>query len=234
MITEITNYDSFVSELLKAGFSVASGGNDEGIFALVEFSWDNQPSDSKVRWHTGDEDTDPWEWRIRVLDERKDIAYSKLFFKKAGYITKEWYPYFLAARRGNRLFADEYADGKISSHAKRIYDVIAEHGSLPLHGIKQLAGFGKEDKSKFDAALTDLQMRMYLTMCGKQQKLSQKGEEYGWSSTVFCRTEDFFGEEVFESAAKLTADEAVEKITRQIRLLNPSANEKKISKFIKG
>lgn len=231
---EITNYSDFVSELLKAGFSVASGGNDEGVFGLLKFGWDNQPLGSPIRWHTGDPETDPWEWRMRVLDERIDIAYSKIFFKKAGYITKEWYPYFLAVRRGSKQFADEYADGKISSFAKRIYDVIAEHGSLPLHGIKQLAGFGKDDKSKFDAALTELQMKLYLTMCGKQQKLSQKGEEYGWSSTVFCTTESFFGEEVFKQAAELTPEEAAEKITERVYSLNPFANEKKIAKFIKG
>jgi hypothetical protein len=200
----------------------------------LKFGWDNQPPDSHIRWHTGDPETDPWEWRMRVLDERSDIAYSKVFFKKAGYITKEWYPYFLAVRRGDKQFADEYADGKISSFSKRIYDVIAEHGSLPLHGIKQLAGFGKNDKSRFDAALTELQMKLYLTMCGRQQKLSQKGEEYGWSSTVFCTTESFFGEDVFERAAELTSEEAAEKITERVYSLNPLANEKKIGKFIKG
>ena len=31
-----------------------------------------------------DPETDPWEWRIRVLDERDDIAYAKLFYKKSG------------------------------------------------------------------------------------------------------------------------------------------------------
>jgi len=41
-----------------------------------------------VRWHTGDPGTSPWEWRIRVLDERDDIAYPKRFYKKSGYITK--------------------------------------------------------------------------------------------------------------------------------------------------
>ncbi|MDD4296698.1 MAG: hypothetical protein PHC69_07035 [Ruminiclostridium sp.] len=79
---------------------------------------------------------------------------------------------------------DEYSDGTMSHFAKRIYDVIIENETLPLHAIKQISGFSKEDTSKFDRALVDLQMKMYLTMCGRQQKLSKKGEEYGWSSTV--------------------------------------------------
>lgn len=208
----IKNYSDFVNVLLDAGFSMG-GGNSEGIYSTVSWGWDETPPyDTPVRWHTGDAETDPWEWRMRILDERTDIAYAKLFFKKSGFITKEWYPYFLSARRDGRSFGDEYSDGAISNFAKRIYDVVYESGNLPLHAIKQFAGFSKEDKSGFDRALTELQMKLYLTMCGRQQKLSQKGEEYGWSSTVFCTTEDFFGEDVFEKAADIKPEEAAEKI----------------------
>lgn len=230
----IKNYSDFVTALLDAGFSMG-GGNNDGIFSVISWNWDEQPPyDTPVRWHTGDLDTDPWEWRMRVLDERNDIAYAKLFFKKSGYIAKEWFPYFLAVRRGNMTFNEEYADGAISNHAKRIYEAILEKGTLPLPAIKQLAGFGKEEKSQFERALVELQMKMYLTMCGRQQKTSQKGEEYGWSSTVFCTTESFWGEDVFEKAAKIEKDEAFQKITERICVLNPNAEQKKILKFITG
>lgn len=230
----IQNYNDFVTVLLDAGFSMG-GGNSEGIFAAISWNWkEDPPYDTPVRWHTGDTDTDPWEWRMRVLDERNDIAYGKLFFKKSGYISKEWYPYFLAVRRGGKSFADAYADGEISRFAKRIYDVILEYEILPLHAIKQIARFSKEDASGFDRALAELQMNMYITMCGRQQKVSRKGEEYGWSSTVFCTAERFFGSEVFEKAAKITKREAEEIITEQIYKLNPEAQERRTSKFIKG
>ena len=77
-------------------------------------------------------------------------------------------------------------------------------------------------------------MRMYLSMCGRQQKLSQKGEEYGWYSTVFCTTEQFWGEEVFAEAAKIKKGDAIQAITRQVLLINPQAEAKKINKFILG
>lgn len=230
----IQNYNDFVSSLLGAGFSLG-GGNSEGIFSIIPWKWDEAPPyETPVCWHTGDPETDPWEWRIRVLDERDDIAYAKLFFKKSGYIAKEWYPYFLAARRSSKNFADEYAEGTVSRFAKRIYDVIIENEILPLHAIKQLGGFLKEDASRFDKALVELQMKMYLTMCGRQQKLSKKGEEYGWSSTVFCTVERYFGKDIIEKADKINEKEAIEKITGQIYRLNPGAEQKKIVKFIKG
>ena len=231
---QIQNYADFVDALLQSGFSMG-GGNSEGIFALIPWNWDELPPyRTPVRWHTGDAETDPWEWRMRVLDERTDISYSKMFFKKSGYITKAWAPYFIAARRGKTDFEAAYADGTISHAAKRIYGAILDHGTLPLHAIKQIAGFGAEEKSRFDSALTELQMRMYLSMCGRQQKLSQKGEEYGWYSTVFCTTEQFWGEGIFADAAKISKDAAIEAITNQVLLLNPQAEEKKIQKFILG
>ena len=227
-------YDDFVDLLLSSGFSMG-GGSADGIYAVIDWGWNEPPPyDTPIAWHTDDPKTDPWVWRMRVLEERSDIAYAKLFFKKSGFITREWYPYFLSARRGGLAFDEAYDDGNISHNAKRIYDVVYECGTMPLHGIKQMAGFTKEDKSGFDRAITELQMRMYLTMCGRQQKLSQKGLEYGWSSTVFCKTEDFFGVAVSEEAAIIPPDAAKEKIREQILKLNPTAQDKKIDKFILG
>ena len=103
---QILNYAGFVEALLQAGFSMG-GGNDEGIFALIPWNWEETPPyPTPVRWHTGDAETDPWEWRMRVLDERTDVSYSKVFFKKNGFITRDWAPYFLSARRGKAVPQD--------------------------------------------------------------------------------------------------------------------------------
>jgi hypothetical protein len=229
----INNYQDFIFALLNAGFSGSIGGKDESVFGLFRYGWGAE-DETGIEWHTGDQETDPWQWRIRVLNERDDIAYSKLFFRKAGYITKEWYPYFISARRSDKTFEDEYSDGVISHFAKRIYDAVLENGRLSVQDIKRIAGFSREDKSKFDGALTELQMKMYLTMCDIHYKVSQKGDEYGFSSTMFCTTESFWDKDIFEQAANIGMNEAVNKITEQILALNSSARKEKIIKFMKG
>ena len=227
-MTGIKCYADFVGALLEAGFAMG-GKNSEGVFSLTPFY-----EASAIKWHTENPETDPWEWRMRVLNERNDISYGKIFFKKSGYLTRAWAPYFIAARRGNAELAEDYENGIISNAARRIYNVVLENETLPLHAIKQLAGFSREDKSRFDRALVELQMKMYLSMCGSQQKTSSQGEEYGWSSTVFCTTEHFWGEEVFEKAKALNKNEAFNALTKQIMLLNPAADSKNISRFILG
>lgn len=231
---EIHNYKEFTDALLEVGFCMG-GGNSSGIFSLTPWDYNQLPPyETPVRWHTGDAETDPWEWRMRVLDERNDIAYAKLFFKKSGYITKEWYPYFLKIRRNGISFEEKYGEGTASHDAKRIYEVLEKHDALPVHILKQLAGYSGEDKAKFDRGLVELQTGMFITMCGRQQKRSMRGEEYGWASTVFCTTEHFFGDDVFEAADRIRETEAVEKITAQVYKLNPAAEHKKIIKFMRG
>ena len=238
---ELNNFNDFTGILLASGFSIG-GGYDEGVYAIVDFDWLNVPTGSPIAWHTGDLETDPWEWRVRVLNERDDVAYAKCFFKKSGYITREFYPYFLALRRGGcthrqgvREFDDDYANGKISHCAKRIYETVCERGELPLQEIKTYGGFGREEKSRFDSALTELQMRMYLTICGTRRRMNNKGEEYGWEATMFCTTEKFWeSTDVFYLAAGLDETDAYAAIRERVLKLNPNADETKIRKFAYG
>lgn len=223
----ITCYADFVSRLLETGFTIG-GENGEGVFTLAdEFG-------SNICWHIEDAETDPWEWRMRVLQERDDIAYGRAFFGKSSYITKEWYPYFLAVRRAILPLDEAYEAGRVSRHAKIIYHAIADNGAVPTHALRGLCGFGPEDKAKTERALTELQGKLYITMCGNQQKISRSGTLYGWSSTMFCTAETFWGSDVFAQAARIDASDAEARIRERIYEMNPAAQEKKVQKFIFG
>ena len=228
----IQNFEDFCQELNESGFSMG-GGNAKGIFALIDYDWTNQDAlDTPVKWHCGDPEVDPWEWRMRVLEERTDIAYAKVFFQTSGFISRDWYPHFYAVRRNGETFEDAYERGCISHTAKRIYDIV-RGGDVALHEIKALGGFGKEEKSQFDRAMVELQMGMFITMTGRQQKKNKYGIEYGWNSTVFATVENFWAERDFE-IPELDAEESYGKIREQILLLNPAAEERTIRKFIRG
>lgn len=228
--TMVSSFNEFCEVLLKSGFSMG-GGNAKGIYAIVDFDWKSAPEDCPIRWHTGDADTDPWEWRMRVLEERDDIAYGKVFFGTSGYITKEWYPYFLAVRRQRMVFDEWYDEGRSSILEKCIYEAICENGHMALHELKAACGITKENASAFDRALTALQKNMFITMCGRKQKTNKFGQGYGWNSTVFCTAENFWREDL---SMDISVEDAYEKIRTRILELNPQAEEKKIKKFILG
>lgn len=166
----IRNYHDFCTELLTAGFSFA-GGSDEGIFSLLKQDAAGQRLGDQIQWFTGDADTDPWLWRVRVLEERDDIAYGKVFCRKGGYITKAWYPRFLAVRRNGRSFDAFYNDGLISRPAKQIYELLRGGEGIAAHELKQRGEFCKENKNQFERALVQLQTGLFITACGRQQKI---------------------------------------------------------------
>ena len=224
----VNSFNEFCSELLKSGFSMG-GGNAKGIYAIVPFDWKTSIPGCPIVWHTGDAETDPWEWRMRVLEERDDIAYGKVFFGAGGYITKEWYPYFLTVRRQGFTFDEWYHEGKAGLLEKKIYEAIEENGHMALHDLKRECSITKESTGQFDRALTSLQKNLFITMCGRKQKVSSLGKPYGWNSTVFTTVENFWGEDL---TADISVDEAYNKIRERILLLNPEAKEKDIKKFI--
>ncbi len=222
-------FADFCAALRAAGFSMG-GGNDEGIFTLCS---QDQFADN-IAWHTGDPETDPWEWRMRVLEEQNDIGYAKVFFRKSGYITRPWAPYFLAVRQAGLSLDDLYRAGGVGQLEKRLYGLIERQDALPLHTLKAMSGCGQEDKARFDRALTALQMRMDVAICGRQRKTSALGEAYGWSSTMFCTAGRFWGEEVLDRAAALDPRQAAEVIAEQARRLNPAVDERKLRRFLFG
>jgi len=230
----ILKFQDFVNELLQAGFSTG-GGSNESVYSIVPWSWNEEPPyPTPVIWHTGDPETDPWEWRMRVVEERKDIAYGKFFSKKSGFITREWMPLFLAVRQSELSFNDAYHDGKFSQMAKRLYTLIEEQESVAYHDMKTLLNVSKTDEREFERALLELQGKLYITISGRQQKRNASGELYGWSSTVFSTVEQFFGPEILSEAKDWDRDQAIQSIEKQILKLNPKAETKKIQKFICG
>ena len=228
----IQTFSDFCTALSECGFSMG-GGNAKGIYALIPYDWKEQEQiDTPVKWHTGDPETDPWEWRMRVLEERDDVAYAKVFFRTSGFITREWYPYFYAVRRKGETFEEAYESGNISQMAKQIYDIVSKE-EIALHEIKQLGGWGREDNARFDRAMVELQMGLFITMCGRAQKVNKYGKGYGWNSTVFTTVEDFW-EKRGLSLSDLDPAESYDKIRVQVQKLNPEAEQKKITKFIRG
>lgn len=217
----IHGYGDFCAAIRKAGFSVG-GDNFEGIFALSNFFGGN------IRWHTGDPDTDPWSWRMRVLTEEKGIGYGKLFFQKGGYMTAEWAPCFISAKRDRQTYEDVYRDGRMSMMERSICKFVEEKGEAALHEIKAAVG-GKG----LETALAKLQTGMFLTISGETRRLSKENMPYGWPVTTFRLTEDYWGLDVMETANVIAASEARERIMLRVHELNPNVEPKALERFLR-
>ena len=79
-------------------------------------------------WWSGDIERDPWEWR-EIIAGTGRVAYGKFFDKKAGFISKEWFPYFANYRRDGYDFDALWDDEKASMKQKKIMDLFAEENA---------------------------------------------------------------------------------------------------------
>lgn len=218
----IKEYEEFVQLINEIGFMPLSN-NCIDFISLSAIT-------HAESWHT-DHPDDPWLWKTRVETEHK-AAYAKIFDKKPGFISLDWYPVFLAARRNNKGFDELYSDGLMSNYAKQIYSLFEHKYELAAHEIKALIGYGKESASKYEAALIELQMKMLVTGNGLKYKLSKSGEEYGWPVISYTTTERWIGQELMEKARNIDPAYAMETITKRIDEICPGADKRRIKKFI--
>lgn len=185
-------------------------------------------------WWSGDQEVDPWEWRESIA-RRGDIAYGKFFNKKAGFISKEWVPYFVNYRRDGYDFDALWEDGKASFKQKKIMDLYYEDlmdEEYYSNELKKKAGFGKEGEKGFDGVITLLQMQMYLCVRDFRQRKNKQGEEYGWPIAIYATPEHLWGYDYVTSAYKENAEDSAKRIVEHMMDIYPIATEKHIKKLL--
>ncbi len=180
-------------------------------------------------WYDG-EDHDPWQWR-KCIASKRTIAYGKFFRKKAGFVSRRFIPYFANARRDGYDFDALYDDGKASHAQKRIMDLFTDGDTILLSNVvKQRAGFQKG--SGFDTAVTQLQMQLYLLICGFDYKRDKMGAPYGWPVSQYATPEAVFGYEYVRSRYGEQPADSQSAILEQAARICPQADDRALRRLL--
>ena len=185
-------------------------------------------------WWSGDPKKDPWEWREEIARSRQ-VAYGKFFDKKAGFISKEWLPYFVNYRRDGYDFDALWEDGKASLRQKKIMDLYLEETGVEEYysfEIKKKAGFGKNGEKGFEGTITALQGMTYLCVTDFRQRKNKRGEYYGWPIAIYSTPEHAFGQDCVTKEYENDPGRSGEMIADHIRNVYPIATEKQIKKIL--
>lgn len=182
-------------------------------------------------WWSENPEKDPWIWR-EVIAGSGEIAYGKFFNKKAGFISKKWFPYFANYRRDGYDFDALWDDEKASRRQKKIMDLFTEETELFSFEIKKKAGFGKDGEKNFEGTMTDLQMKNYLCMRNFKRRVNKKGQPYGWNVAIYSMPEHLWGYEYVTSAYKEDPAESAKKIIDYMKEIYPIAGEKEVRKVL--
>lgn len=110
-----------------------------------------------------------WNWKDE-LPSRGLIFYGKLVHRKPTLISLDLLPHFYALSENYGDIEDyllEYQDGKLSEEAKRVYEALLQHGSLPTSHLRRRAGLdGKGNAPRFDRAIRELQLGLKIVKTG--------------------------------------------------------------------
>lgn len=174
----------------------------------------------------------PWEWRMEVA-RRGIIAYGKLFDKKAGMVSREWYPDLANYRRDGYDFDARYEDGLAGHKEKCIMDVLIREGPMLSKDLKRAAGFDRGGMKGFDTAITRLQMQTYVTVHSFEYSVDKQGKPYGWGVAKYAVTEDVLGEEVTRSAYHRTPQESRARLIDHLGLICPDAFDDELERLIR-
>jgi hypothetical protein len=183
-------------------------------------------------WWCEDPKVDPWIWR-EIIARSGKVAYGKFFDKKAGFISKEWFPYFANYRRDGYDFDARWDDELASARQKKIMDLFEDDTELYSFETKKNAGYGKGGEKNFEGMVTALQMQTYLCMRDFRRRRNKKGEEYGWNIAVYAKPEHLWGYEYIASRYREKTEDSWNAIVAHMREICPAATEKQIAKMLK-
>ena len=182
-------------------------------------------------WWQDDAEKDPWAWR-QVLACRDEVAYGKFFDRKAGFVSREWFPDFANYRRDGYDYEGLYEDGKMKHRNRQILDALENDEQLRglellSCDLKKKAGVAKG----FEGALTELQMQTFLIMSAFRQRRNKQGIGYGWHVAALMTPETKWGYG-HVNGYEGKPEEAWEKIRAQVKKHFPEADEKEIRKVM--
>jgi|GEM_PF-715745 len=176
-------------------------------------------------WHT-DSDTDPWSWRIKIVQD--DIAaYGKFFGDKACFIDKKLFPAVQTALTNNKTVEERYFDGLISNSALQLYKVISENKNIDSRELRKLSGLqAKEHKKEYDKALVELQNNADVVITGSAKSSEN---DAGWNSMCFISSDAWLRTVIGESD-NLSVEKAKSELVEQLSI---NCTEKSMKYFVK-
>ena len=217
---EIYSAVGLIDYIQKVGFLPLLDGGVSG-FAAEDVVTDDC---RYVVFDDGGWDWPLWKWKGPIVTDG-NCVYGKFFDKKAGFISREWWPDFYNYRRSRHPVP---AEGSIEDS---ILATLGEHGSLITRELRAACGFdGPKMRSKFDGYVTRLQMGCYIVTEDFVYPTDKHGREYGWGWSLLTMPEALLGREACR--CERTPQESYQRMLAHFRALLPEATEKQIKKLI--
>ena len=165
-----------------------------------------------------------WKWKGSIVTEG-NCVYGKFFDKKAGFISREWWPDFCNYRRSR------HPQPECGSIEETILLILRENGSLITRELRAACGFdGPKMRSKFDAYVTRLQMACRVVIEDFVYPTDKHGREYGWGWALLTTPETLYGRDA--CSCPRTPEQSYHRLFTHLTTILPQASTRQIEKLI--
>mgnify|MGYP006916108131 CR=1 FL=1 len=172
-----------------------------------------------------------WEWKGAII--RDGYVYGKLFGRKCGFATLEWYRQLANWRRDGYDFDVRTDDGLAPHQDQHLYNALLPFGQLQSKGLKAAAGFDKAGgRTGFETIITRLQMQCYVCVADFPYLTDKHGKEYGWGVTEYTTPEALYGTRFTEGLYDMEPEASKERIRAHLAGLFPAATDAQIQRII--
>lgn len=213
--TELMDYIQQVGFLPLLDSGIAGYSADEAV----------DPDCRYVLLDDGGWDWPLWEWKGPIVTE-SDCVYGKFFNKKAGFVSRSWWPDLYNWRRHSHPAP---SPGSIE---ETILMTLREHGSMITRDLRRACGFTEPKmRSRFDGYVTRLQMACRIVTEDFVYPQDKHGKRYGWGWALLSTPEQLLGKEACH--CDRTPEESLALMLDHLRRLLPRASEQQITRLIK-
>jgi hypothetical protein len=213
--TELMDYIQQVGFLPLLDSGIAGYSADEAV----------DPDCRYVLLDDGGWDWPLWDWKGPIVTE-SDCVYGKFFNKKAGFVSRSWWPDLYNWRRHSHPAP---LPGSIE---ETILMTLREHGSMITRDLRRACGFTEPKmRSRFDGYVTRLQMACRIVTEDFVYPQDKHGKRYGWGWALLSTPEQLLGKEACH--CDRTPEESLVRMLDHLRRLLPRASEQQITRLIK-
>lgn len=220
----LTTYQDFLARVEELGFMPLS----DILPGFPSLGAETRASN----WHTGSEETDPWQWKDRAAQEKR-LAYGCILGGNKGFVSGRMYALFYAACHPAEPMPERWASGTIKQTTWQLWQLFEKKRLLNTGEVRRELGVSaKEGASRVDAAMKELQAGYYLTTAGVRRKVSRAGQPYGWPNTVYDRVRDWAPPEWLREAPSLRRREAWEMILETGLEIGASISRQELARLL--
>ena len=213
--TELMDYIQQVGFLPLLDSGIAGYSADEAV----------DPDCRYVLLDDGGWDWPLWDWKGPIVTE-SDCVYGKFFNKKAGFVSRSWWPDLYNWRRHSHPAP---SPGSIE---ETILMTLREHGSMITRDLRRACGFTEPKmRSRFDGYVTRLQMACRIVTEDFVYPQDKHGKRYCWGWALLSTPEQLLGKEACH--CDRTPEESLARMLDHLRRLLPRASEQQITRLIK-